>query len=924
MQPAQGTKLAVGNVLEELQKLGQSIWLDYIRRNLISSGELKRLVEAGLRGVTSNPTIFEKAIAGSTDYDEALRKTLNAAPSLDTTSLYEDLTIEDIQMAADVLRPVYDATRAADGFVSFEVAPDLAYDTQGTIAEARRLWKKIDRPNVMIKVPATNPGIFAIETLIGEGINVNVTLMFSLGHYESVAQAYVRGVEKNKNPQGVASVASFFVSRVDTVVDRELEKNGSPQALALRGKTGIANCRNVYRRFEEIFQGAHFQKLAEKGARVQRPLWASTGTKNPSYSDVMYVEALIGAHTVNTVPPATLEAFRDHGTVKETLKSNIADAQKVLSSVQELGVDLDSVTETLQAQGVALFDASYKQLLATLDEKRRKLLDKRVDPQRLSLGSYQSAVNKRLADWEAVSFARRLWAKDYTLWAKEPAEITNRLGWLTLPDVMTEQAEELGRFVQEIRAEGFDDVVLLGMGGSSLAPEVFSATFGRAAGYPNLTVLDSTHPDAVRAVEKTVNLERTLFIVSSKSGTTIEPNSFMKYFWARVGAKAKDVGRQFVAITDPGTAMVKEAKARRFRRIFEAVPDVGGRYSALTHFGLVPAALIGVDASRLLSIAGRMSEACAAVVPTTCNPGLVLGAALGELARAGRDKVTFVTSRSFALLPAWLEQLIAESTGKDDKGIVPVAGEPLGSPAVYGQDRVFVHIRAAGDEDKEQEACLNRLEAVGHPVIRIEAADLLDLGQEFFRWEVAVAAAGAVIGIQPFNQPDVELAKDLARKAMAGQLQAVAGAEPVPASNVAALQRAVSGWLGKAKKGDYISIQAYLAPRDSTTAALESIQKTLRDKTLLATTLGYGPRFLHSTGQLHKGGPNTGLFVQFVDEPAEPLPVPETDYSFAQLIKAQALGDFQALTQRGRRVLRVQLGKDAAGGLRSFESALRA
>ena len=920
----QGTKVAVGNVLEELQKAGQSIWLDYIRRNLITCGELKRLVDAGLRGVTSNPTIFEKAIAGSTDYDEALRRTLNSNPNLDTAALYESLTIEDIQMAADVLRPVYDATGGADGFVSFEVSPDLAYDTLGTISEARRLWKKIGRPNVMIKVPATDAGIFAIETLIGEGVNVNVTLMFSLAHYEAVAQAYVRGIEKNKNPKGVASVASFFVSRVDTMVDRQLEQNGSPEALAMRGKTGIANCRNVYRRFEEIFESARFKKLAEKGAKVQRPLWASTGTKNPAYSDVLYVNELIGAHTVNTVPPATLEAFRDHGTVKEMLKSNLTDAQKVLAKVQALGVDLEAVTATLQQQGVELFANSYKQLLQALEEKRRKLLDNRLDPQRLNLGRYQAAVEKRLAEWEAAGFGKRLWEKDYTLWANDPAEITNRLGWLTLPDVMTEQAEDLSKFVQEARAEGFEDVVLLGMGGSSLAPEVFEGTFSYSPGYPALTVLDSTHPDAVRAVEKNVHLERALFIVSSKSGTTIEPNSFLKYFWARVGQKTKDAGKHFVAITDPGTAMVKEAKARGFRRIFEAVPDVGGRYSALTHFGLVPAALIGVNVDRFLSIAGRMSEACAAVVAVRSNPGLALGVALGELARAGRDKVTFITSGSFALLPAWLEQLIAESTGKDDKGIVPVAGEPVGSPAVYSSDRVFVYVCAARDADAEQEAKLKTLEAAGHPVIRIEAAEIMDLGQEFFRWEVAIAAAGAVIGIQPFNQPDVELAKNLARQAMAGQSQAVAGAEPVPASDAAALRKGVEGWLGGAKPGNYISIHAYLAPKPSTTVALESLQKTLRDKTLLATTLGYGPRFLHSTGQLHKGGPNTGLFVQFVDEPADPLAVPETDYSFGQLIKAQALGDYQALTQRGRRVLRVQLGKDAAAGLRLFEMALTA
>lgn len=916
-------KAAAGSALQELQALGQSIWLDFIRRDLLTSGGLKALVDAGLRGVTSNPTIFEKAIAASSDYDEALRRALNGNAGMDTLALYERVAIEDIQMAADVLRTVFDATGGADGFVSFEVGPNLAYETQGTIADARRYWRTINRPNVMIKVPATQEGIPAIEALIAEGINVNVTLMFSLAHYEAVAQAYIRGIEKNKNPKAVSSVASFFVSRVDTLVDKELERIGTPEARALRGQAGIANCRMVYRRFEELFGSAHFKKLMEKGARVQRPLWASTGTKNPAYSDVMYVDGLIGPNTVNTLPPATLDAVRDHATVKETIRSGVDEAKQLFAKLGKIGVDMAAVTETLQSQGVTLFFDSYKQLLKALDEKRQKMLDQRVDPQRMSLGPVQAAFEKRLGDWQAADFGRRLWARDYTLWAKEPAEITNRLGWLTLPEIMSTQTDDLAKFVAAARSDGFDSVLLLGMGGSSLAPEVFETTFGHKNGYADLYVLDSTHPEAVRAIEKSVELAHTLFLVSSKSGTTIEPNSYMKYFWARVNEKTGNAGRQFAAITDPGTVMAKEAQSRKFRRVFEAAPDAGGRYSALTHFGLVPAALIGVDVPRFLEVARGMAQACGASVAVASNPGLRLGAALGELALAGRDKVTFAASRSFALLPAWLEQLIAESTGKNGKGIVPVAGEPLGPPEIYGSDRVFVYLRAALDADADQDAKLKTLEAAGHPVIRIEAGETLDLGQEFFRWEMAIAAAGAVLGIQPFDQPDVERAKVFARRAMTGEAQAVAGAEPVRASDRDTLKKAVGEWMAQAKPGNYISVQAYLAPKAATTAALEAIQKTLRDTTRLATTLGYGPRFLHSTGQLHKGGPNSGLFVQFVDEPADSLPVPETDYSFGQLIKAQALGDFQALTERGRRVLRVNLGKNVTDGLRQFEDAVR-
>jgi len=539
----------------------------------------------------------------------------------------------------------------------------------------------------------------------------------------------------------------------------------------------------------------------------------------------------------------------------------------------------------------------------------------------MSLGGVESAVEKRLARWTSESFARRMWAKDYTLWAQKPDEITNRLGWLTLPEVMRKHTEELEQFVEEVRGDGISHVVLLGMGGSSLAPDVFQSTFGNSRGYPELKVLDSTHPAAVRAVERSVDLSHTLFVVSSKSGTTIEPLSFMRYFWTQLAKIKKEVGRHFVAISDPGTPLGKLGRERGFQHVFEAVPDVGGRYSALTHFGLVPAALIGVDVKRLLDFTSRMAAACAPGAAEKDNPGLALGAALGELALAGRNKVTFITSPSLGALPIWFEQLIAESTGKNDKGIVPVAGERLASPEAYGQDRVFVYLRAAQDTAPEQQALLSKLEAAGHPVIRIEAGEILDLGQEFFRWEVATAAAGAVMGIHPFNQPDVELAKDLARQAMSAKTKTDDAAVPVPADSDR-LPKAVSGWLASAKPGDYFSLQAYLAPTEAMTERLTNLQQKLRDRTRLAATAGYGPRFLHSTGQLHKGGPNTGLFVQFVDAHPEPLAVPETDYTFSGLIEAQALGDYQALKQRGRRILRVHLGKTPAAGLDRFNAAL--
>lgn len=916
------------NPLKELAAQGQSVWLDYIQRSLVRTGELKRLVEEdGIRGVTSNPTIFEKAIAGSADYDDALKAMLAENGAIEVGKLYERLAIEDIQMAADVLRPVYDETGGEDGYVSLEVSPHLAHDTEATIKEAKRLGAAVGRPNLMIKVPATGEGIPAIEELIAGGVNVNVTLMFSMSHYEAVARAYLRGLERSANPAGVASVASFFVSRVDTMVDKALESLGTPQALSLLGKIAVANSKMVYQRFLQIFHGEGFAALRRRGARVQRPLWASTSTKNPKYSDVLYVENLIGRETVNTMPPETLRAFKDHGKVMpDAVRDSLDEAAAALGRLKAIGIDLDVITEKLQRDGVAAFAASFDQIMAALSKKRQALSGTELNHQELVLGKYQRRVEKRVKQWQAAQFSSRLWKKDHTLWSKEPQpELSDRMGWLELPRTMEGQLPALCACAEQAKTEGVKHVVLLGMGGSSLAPEVFQATFGNTPGYPKLQVLDSTHPAAVRAVEARIDPAHTLFLVSSKSGTTTETNSLFFYFWDKVKKITDRPGAHFIAITDPGTPLEALAKERNFRTTFSAPEEVGGRYSALTVFGLLPAALIGVDIAGVLARARRMSEACGAGVAEAGNPALLLGAALGELALARRDKVTFVCSPSLAAFPSWVEQLIAESTGKDNKGIVPVAHERLAAPEKYSDDRFFVYLRLEGDENHDLDRHLAALQANGHPVARIELRGKAELGQEFFRWEFAVAAAGAALAINPFNQPDVQLAKDLAKKAMSEG--AGKGAAPVKGevavSNQAALRQAVGAWLGKKKPRDYVAVQAYVAPSAENQAQLESLCESIRERLGAATTLGFGPRFLHSTGQLHKGGPNSALVLQLVDRPADHLPVPETDYTFAQLIEAQARGDYRALKQRRRRILRVDLGSDAADGLKRLDDALR-
>jgi transaldolase/glucose-6-phosphate isomerase len=916
--------------LHELAKLGQSIWYDNIRRALLDSGELQNLVDAGVTGITSNPSIFEKAIAGSADYDEDLAELVIEDKSAET--IYETLALDDIRRAADLLRPVYERTGRVDGYVSLEVSPRLAHDTDGTVAEARRLFAALDRPNVMIKVPATAAGIPVIETLIGEGINVNVTLIFSLAHYDAVAEAYIAGLERLAAAGGdlsrVASVASFFVSRVDTVVDRALEEKGKDELL---GKIAIANARVAYSRFREVFRGERWQRLAADGACVQRPLWASTSVKSPLYPDTMYVEALVGPDTVNTVPPATLTAFMDHGNVALTLESGIDEAREQLARLADLGVDLDAITQELQADGVAAFAASFESLLDSVAEKRRRLLDQ-WQRRSASLGAYQPLVDSALDEMVENRIIARIWAHDYTVWKPEPTEIANRLGWLHIADVMVGQIDRLRALVESVRTDGYTDAVVLGMGGSSLAPDVFGRVFGgQTAGFLDLAVLDSTDPDAVLAQASRLDPSRTLFIVSTKSGGTVETLSLFKYFynWTAealgTGSDVDQIGAHFVAITDPGSKLEALAKRYDFRDTFLNDPNIGGRYSALSYFGLVPAALAGVEVETLLDQALTMACNCE---PCNCpidgdNNGAWLGALLGELAKAGRDKVTLVTSPQLANFGDWVEQLIAESTGKEGKGILPVVGEPLGRPVDYGDDRLFVHLKLDGDDTHD--LALRALEGAGQPIVRLRLRDLYDLGDQFFLWEMATAVAGYRLGINPFNQPNVEAAKVLARQAVAAYAESGALPDDEPAS----LDRgALIGFLALAQAGDYISLQAYVQPAAETDAALQALRLRLRDRLKLATTVGYGPRFLHSTGQLHKGDGGNGLFIQFTANEAQDVPIPDeagsgaSSMTFGVLKMAQALGDKRALEEAGRRVIRFHLGDDVAGGLMLLAEAL--
>jgi transaldolase/glucose-6-phosphate isomerase len=940
------------NPLRGLSDFGQSVWLDYIRRSLITSGELKRLVvEDGLRGVTSNPAIFEKAIVGSTDYEAVIDSKESAG--LDAKALYEKIAVKDVQDAADILRPVYDESKRHDGYVSLEVSPLLANDTAGTLQEARRLWKTVGRENLMVKVPATPEGIPAIRQLISEGINVNVTLLFSRDVYEQVAKAYIEGLTARATAGGdvsrIASVASFFVSRIDSKIDAQITNQLKTTSDAtqrarlngLLGKVAIANAKLAYHNFSELYSGEAWQALAKKGAQPQRLLWASTSTKNPAYRDVIYVEELIGPSTVNTIPPATFNAFREHGRLRMSLTEDVENAADTMEAIERAGISMKSVTDSLLDEGLRQFADAFAQLLKATGTRKSTESTAKINSISYTLPpALSGAVDKALTDWTKNDKVRRLWRADASLWTG--ADENHWLGWLAITDDQIAHSANLTSLAAEVKQAGFKHALLLGMGGSSLCPEVLRITFGKIEGFPELHVLDSTDPAQIKAIEAKIDLKSTLFIVSSKSGGTLEPNIYKQYFFARVkeAVGEKEAGNRFITVTDPGSKMQHVAESDNFRHIFAGVPGIGGRYSALSNFGMVPAAVMGLDILKFLNRTEEMVHACAATVPATENPGVVLGAILGTAANNGRDKVTIIASPGISDLGAWLEQLLAESTGKVGKGIIPVDRERVAKPENYGTDRVFAYLRLETAPDPAQDAAVEALEKAGQPVVRIAVQDTYAIGEEFFRWEIATAVAGSIIGINAFNQPDVEASKIATRKLTSeyettGKLPAEEPffegdgvklyADPKNADalkNGKTLTEILKTHLSRAGAGDYFALLGYITMNAENESALQSIRHTVRDKKKVATVLGFGPRFLHSTGQAYKGGPNSGVFLQITCDNAIDFTVPDQKYTFGVVKAAQARGDFAVLAERGRRALRVHLGKDVKSGLAKLKAAV--
>lgn len=940
----------------ELYKAGQGPWLDTISRKLLNSGTLRAYIEeSGLLGVTSNPSIFQQSISQGEGYEQDIQKLLKRGAS--TVEIYDALTTSDIREACDLFLPVFQKTGGEHGFVSLEVLPNLAFNEEATVAEARRLFALVNRPNVMIKVPATEAGVRAVRQLIGEGINVNVTLIFSQKNYRDVAEAYLGGLEAFSKKGGdlstVHSVASVFVSRIDTDIDKQLdakiaiEKDVAKRTFLteLKGKAAIANSKMVYRAFKELFDSPRFQVLKSQGAFVQKPLWASTSCKNPSYPDLIYVETLVGKDTVNTLPQNTWEALLAHGEIRQgSVEENMSDAETAIAELKGLGIDIHQVCDRLQKDGVKSFVNSFESLMTTLEKKRDIKMASNV---KVNI-SLPEKLEKNAADTLtqlAKKNAHARWlAKDPTLWSNEEAHkkvILNRLGWVDNCEKIAGQLYEIDELQGKVSKEKVRDIVLLGMGGSSLAAEVLSLILNKpahkvkgAAKGIRFHLLDTTDPASILKVEKVVRYPSTMFLVGSKSGSTIETRSQYQYFFDRVKKFYKGdenkAAERFVIVTDHGSPLEALGRSKTFGGLFLNPQDIGGRYSALSFFGLVPAALLGLDIRKVLADAGRFLGGMRSMTDISKNEGISLGILLGALAAKGKDKLTFWTSPVLASFADWAEQLIAESTGKDGKGITPVAGEAPLDLERYGSDRVFVMLRLKGENEKLWAARIKGLKAKGFPVLDFVWSDGTNVGGEFLRWEVATSFASVVLKVNPFDEPNVTESKNITSRLLEDVCKKKALPKPgkVLVSKKAVLtpadKKMLEAFLAKLPKDGFVSLLAYVDRSSSAKKALQGLQKSMAPALKVPVLSGFGPRYLHSIGQLYKGGPKQGIFIEFFVKDAKDVKIPGEVYGFSQLKQAQAMGDYEAISSKGLPILAVELGSDPVVGLSAFQKKMAA
>ena len=946
------------NSLWGLRGRGQGVWLCGLRRLLTEADSLAGLaVSYGISGIETDLLMLAGAVERGPEYHDSL---VSWANGVSVARPVEALLIEEASIGARLLAPVYEETEGRDGYVSVDVDPSLANDVEEMSMAIRRLHSAIDEPNVIPRLPPTKSGCAVFEAFTAEGFSVHVGPIFSVASAERVTEAFARGAlrlpKEIEKARRLASVVSFGLASLDEAIDELLKgwirtaDRDVSGAESLLGSVATAIAKVACRHQRDLL----FQKLPgslrESGPRSLRLMWTDLATGDPRRHRLRYIHRLIGPDTIAAMPLGLMRDCACAPLAESALGQRVDEAEEILEEVESLGIDLDAIGSELQERYIARRRLQYGELgnvilAATEDNVGGKRQADEVAGIVAPLSTSELEVPSALIEAKNIDdqLPTRLWLKDSSLWSEDPTAqdfIRNRLGWLDLVESTPSASASSREFVKRMDDGDVDQVILLGMGGSSLCAEVCRQVFA----VEDVWIVDSTIPTTVAAVAASVDLGRTLVIVASKSGTTIELQALLDFFHARCTRMFDRPGQRFVAITDPGTPLEQIAYERGFRSLWLAPTDVGGRFSALSVFGILPMELMAIDSVAVWTSARRMAASCAAGTSTPDNPGTRLGAALFNAYEAGRDKVTFVCSPSLTAFGMWAEQLIAESTGKEGVGLVPIVGEPVGEADQYGDDRIFVALELAGEDDSGRDIWLDALRQEGHPVMKFVLDNRYQIGAEFIRWQIAVASAGFLMGINPFDQPDVQGSKNRT-KAILDSYKAGTGMpdrapiamgsgwvvfadlerdkELASQQNGDGLESWLSAHLGRAQVPDYVALQAFVACEPRTLSAFQEIRRLLCERRGVATTLGWGPAFLHSTGQLHKGGPDNGIFLQITADDSEDIEIPGAGYSFGRLVRAQSLGDLAALEERGRRVLRVHLRDVASGAEALLEAADR-
>ena len=924
--------MSTGQTIERLPDT--ELWLGFARRRLFTGGAFAGLRRRfGFVGVSFDADLFLDLLGSGADYGEPLGELLRGETGVPGT--VEQLLAEDAAAAAAALAREFEASGGARGWVAVDLPGHVPLEPEVALAWWQRFAACAPAGNLMLKLPASRAGLGVAEALLAAGGSVWLQHVFSPRHVQGVLEAHRRGVEMalaaGHDPARMRAVAAINLLRLDVAVDEMLRDRARAQpalrdvAQSLLGRAGLAVATLARATVEEAARGSAWRRLAARGCRPIGVACEGVASVDPTRRDVDRIGRLTGQGYILVASRAVLGALGGLRAEPPVGAGWIERAGRALDDLREAGVPLEEIADGLQKAVARQAEERAAAVRNRLEAFREQHRVPDGDAIAYDLGTLQEGVAERLLAVPG-DLMDRLWERDASIWPAGAADsVRERLGWLDLPEAMRTEALPVVAFARGSSAEG-TPVVLLGMGGSSLGAEACRACF-ESSGF---RVLDTTVPRGVAAAASRLPVERALFLVASKSGTTLETRALADYFHGRVAARSEDPGERFAVVTDPGTPLHELARRRGYRRVWLNPPDVGGRFSVLSYFGLVPVALMGLDVPVLLERARHMAALTAPEVPGRENPGLYLGVVLAEAAAAGVDKLTLLTGRRLSGLADWIEQLVAESLGKEGLGLVPVSGEPVGQAEAYGTDRMFVWYRFASAEvDEGTRRLLAAARERGSPVIEIVLADPYDLGREFFRWQVAVAVAGALLQINPFDAPDVRLAKqrtcDLIERFVAdgsldepepvcveGPLALYADLQADPElGERAPVDGGLASWLGahlsRIQLPEYFAIQAFLAPEMDTWRALQGLRALVRDRCGVATTLGWGPRFLHSTGQLHKGGPTTGIFLQLTADDAGDLEIPGAPYSFAVLARAQALGDLAALRERRRRVVRVHL-----------------